>query len=387
MKKIGIALLTVIASSCTGLIGNGFKISGEIDGLADGTKVFLEKQDTQTGITVPVDTVKIEKGKFVFEGKAEEPSIQGIHFENTKGGFPVIVEKGNISVIVKKDSIGKAKVSGTSNNDELAKYSKSMVGFQTKMIAFQNNNMQTMQEAQQKMDTVVMNKLNQGFMAIQKEVASYNEKYVKDNPKSYISLLVIEGLVSQMSNAAPMADKIIKMYDALDSDLKNSTQGKSIKTKIDQLTKFSESLKKKNKVGQLAPNFSAPNPEGKVISLKESLGKVTLVDFWASWCSPCRHESSNMVALYKEFHDKGLNIVSVSLDMPNGKKKWMDAIAKDHLTWTHVSNLKHWDEPIAKEYGIESIPTIFVLDAQGKIVAKDLLGAELKAKVAELLAK
>lgn len=124
-----------------------------------------------------------------------------------------------------------------------------------------------------------------------------------------------------------------------------------------------------------------------MVSLKESLGKVTLVDFWASWCGPCRKESPNMVALYKAFHDKGLNIISISLDMPNGKKNWTDAIAKDHLNWTHVSHLKHWEEPIAKEYGVESIPTIFVLDAQGRIVAQDLLGDALKSKVAEMIAK
>lgn len=121
------------------------------------------------------------------------------------------------------------------------------------------------------------------------------------------------------------------------------------------------------------------------MSLKESLGKVTIVDFWASWCAPCRAENPNMVALYKEFHSKGLNIVGVSLD--KDAAKWKEAIAKDKLIWTQVSNLKFWNEPIAIQYQVESIPAPFVLDASGKIIAKGLLGKELRAKIATLLAQ
>lgn len=122
-----------------------------------------------------------------------------------------------------------------------------------------------------------------------------------------------------------------------------------------------------------------------MVSLKESLGKVTIVDFWASWCGPCRKENPNVVALYKELHSKGLNIIGVSLDKE--ASAWKEAIAKDNLSWTQVSNLKYWDEPIAKQYGVESIPATFILDSTGKVVAQDLRGAELRAKVLELLSK
>ncbi len=121
------------------------------------------------------------------------------------------------------------------------------------------------------------------------------------------------------------------------------------------------------------------------MSLKEILGKVTIIDFWASWCGPCRVENPNMVSLYKQFHAKGLNIIGVSLD--KDKAKWKEAIAKDQLIWTQVSNLKFWDEPIAKQYRVESIPATFILDAKGNIVAQGLLGAELQSKVLELLSK
>jgi peroxiredoxin len=133
----------------------------------------------------------------------------------------------------------------------------------------------------------------------------------------------------------------------------------------------------------LAPDFKAPTPQGKVVSLKESLGKVTLIDFWASWCRPCREENPNVVALYAELHKKGLNIISVSLD--KDASAWKNAVAQDKLTWTQVSNLKEMQDPIALQYGVTQIPTTFLLDSKGKIVAIDLYGDDLKEKTKELL--
>lgn len=120
-----------------------------------------------------------------------------------------------------------------------------------------------------------------------------------------------------------------------------------------------------------------------MVSLKESLGKVTLIDFWASWCGPCRQENINVVALYNEFHNKGLNIISVSLD--EDATEWKEAIFADNLTWTHVSNLKEMKDPIALQYGVTQIPTTFLLDSKGKVVAVDLRGEDLKVKVKTLL--
>lgn len=120
-----------------------------------------------------------------------------------------------------------------------------------------------------------------------------------------------------------------------------------------------------------------------MVSLKESLGKATLIDFWASWCQPCRQEKPNVVALYNAFHSKGLNIISISLD--EDAVSWKEAIAKDKLTWTQVSNLKEMKDPIALQYGITQIPTTFLLDAKGKIVAIDLRGLDLNTKIKELL--
>ena len=143
--------------------------------------------------------------------------------------------------------------------------------------------------------------------------------------------------------------------------------------------------------GAKAPNFEAPNPEGKLLALNDitSNNEITIVDFWAAWCGPCRKENPNLVRLYERYHDKGLEIVGVSLDgstkQKDPKAAWLKAIQDDGLTWQQVSNLKYFQDPIAQSYSINAIPASFVLDKEGKIIAKGLRGAALDSKIAELL--
>ncbi|MES2811047.1 MAG: DUF4369 domain-containing protein [Bacteroidota bacterium] len=241
MKKLVVIALAIVAVSCNGIIGDGFKISGEIAGLADGTKVFLEKQDEKTGMPIAVDTVKVEKGAFTFEGEAKEPQIHSVRFENTQGGFILIVEKGNIEAKINKDSIGLAKVTGTYNNDELIKFNGSMMTIQKRMMAFQKENMPKMQEAQQKNDTVVMNKLNKDFSKFQEEFKNSSVKYIEESPKSFLSILLIQGMFNEQ---APDLAKIKKYYDALANDVKETTPGKKVKKQIEDLEKASKTAKK-----------------------------------------------------------------------------------------------------------------------------------------------
>ena len=380
MKKIILIALTGLMISCN---SSSYKVSGEINGITDGTKVFLEKQDKVTGV-VAVDTVKIEKGKFTFKGESKEPEIHLIQVENVQGKVPFILENGNITIVINKDSIAKAKRSGTYNNDEFQSYNLKMTkiqeSMQQKMTAFESQNTAAMNAANEKKDTVTINNLRREYAKIQEnfttQFTTENYAYIEKSPKSFISVLLIEGMLNEM---APKLDKIKKFYDSLDASLKETKPGKNIKTSLDATNKLA--------IGQKAPDFSAKNPEGKMVSLKESLGKVTIIDFWASWCAPCRAENPNLVALYNEFHEKGLNIIGVSLDREGEDLKWKEAIAKDKLAWAQISNLKFWDDPIALQYNVKSIPAAFLLDAKGNIIAKDLRGDALKAKVAELLAK
>lgn len=369
----------VLVFSCNKAGDNEYIITGTIKGIADGKKVFLEVQDDMTGAFKALDTVKVEGGKFTIKGSAKEANINLIQIESVNGKIPFILENGDIEMDINKDSLNLAKVTGTYNNDELTGYRELGTKIQKDMMKFQKDNMVKMNQAQQKKDTVTINALRKSYFKFQEDFAKQSEEYVKSHPKSFISLLIIESLFQQMVDPA----KITTYFNGLDKELKANKHGKKIKSQLDLMKK--PAAPAGVSVGAVAPDFSAPNPEGKVISLKESMGKVTLVDFWASWCNPCRAENPNNVALYKEFHAKGLNIIGVSLD--KDAAKWKEAIAKDKLEWAQISNLKYWDEPIRVTYGVESIPATFLLDANGTVVAKDLTGADLKAKVAELLAK
>jgi thiol-disulfide isomerase/thioredoxin len=296
----------------------------------------------------------------------------------------VIIETGEINVEIDKDTIQNTKVTGTYNNDELTSFNKNMKPMQKKMQEFQKVNMQAYQQAAQTKDTVTLNKINKESEVIQKEFKNFFQKYADSHPKSLLSLYMIQ---TMFRNPDFDLAKTKKMFNALDKDLQNTSIGKKIKEQFDQLsgkpTSTTAATDAKPTVGNVAPDFSATTPDGKKVSLKESLGKVTLIDFWASWCGPCRQENPNVLAAYNKYHDKGFNIIGISLD-DNGDK-WKEAIAKDKLSWTQVSNLKKWADPIALMYKIEQIPSSFLLDSSGKIVATDLRGEELNAKIESLL--
>lgn len=378
MKKIFLFVSAVALFASCSKTENEYTITGTVEGF-DGKNVILEKQDeNEPGKLIPIDTVKVENGKFELKGSASEPSMHTLRIDTKEGIIDFILEEGKINVAVDKDSIAKTKIGGTYNNDELAKFKTELKSVQKevqkKSMAFQQANMQQMVLAQRDKDTLIMNKLIREYKKIQEPLDNKYTGYAEKNPKSFLSALITESL---FNFPEPNYPKIRKIYEGLTSELKNTKVGKKIKEKLDGLDAV--------EVGKVAPDFTAPNPEGKNVSLKQSLGKVTIIDFWASWCAPCRQENPNVVALYNEFHDKGLNIIGVSLDQEDGAQKWKDAIAADKLTWNHVSNLKFWQDPIAKKYNVKSIPATFILDASGKIVAKDLRGEELKAKVKELL--
>jgi len=384
MKKILFLVTTaVVLFSCKNLADGEYEITGNIKGIKSGL-VYLEKQDPMGMGVKTIDTVKIIDGKFEIKGKTTEPEICFIQIDKVNGKVPFILEGGEIEMQVDKDSVFKSKLSGTYSNDEFSKFNeetnKLQKKVQKKAMDFQMKNMAKMNEAQKNKDTVAMNSLRKQYELIQKDITDYTFDYPKTHSKSYISVLIVQAM---FNNSKFKVKEIETVYNSLDESLKKTKPGKKVKENIDNLKK-QMNAKAKIAVGIVAPDFKAPTPDGKLVSLKESLGKVTLIDFWASWCQPCRQENPNVVALYAELHSKGLNIISVSLD--NDATKWKEAIAKDKLTWTNVSNLKQMKDPIAEQYGIQQIPTTFLLDATGKIVAIDLRGDGLKAKINELLA-
>ena len=375
MKKIfSLLLLSLFLFSCS----KGYVIHGSVDGVPNGTRVILERQQQSLGFLVTIDSTTVQDGHFTFEGKAAEPALHQIAIDSIRGKSLVIVEKGEISIKINKQNVALNKVSGTYNNDELTAFGTKTAAIQKKVMDFQKANNDVMKEARAKKDTATIRRLFRENRAlkndINKELLALQEDYTNKHPKAFISLILVQSAMSY-----PDADiaKVKGRFDALDAPLKETVLGKNVEKKLEELKTVG--------VGRKAPDFSAPDTTGKNVALNESMGAVTIIDFWASWCPPCRKENPNMVALYKEFHDKGLNIIGVSLD--KDATKWKEAIEKDGLVWTQVSNLKYWDDPIAQKYGIESIPATFVLNQYGVVVAKDLTGEALRKKVANLLEK
>jgi peroxiredoxin len=173
------------------------------------------------------------------------------------------------------------------------------------------------------------------------------------------------------------AKQIEPLYESLPAILRQSPSGITFKERIE--------TSKKTGVGAYAMDFTQNDTLGKPVALSDFKGKYVLIDFWASWCGPCRAENPNVVKAFNEYKDKKFTVLGISLDQPGKQQAWLDAIHKDNLTWTHVSDLKFWDNAVAKQYGIRAIPQNLLIDQDGKIIAKNIRGEELNKKLAEVI--
>ncbi len=214
------------------------------------------------------------------------------------------------------------------------------------------------------------------YMNLEKEKTGKLYEMAEKNTGNLTGAMILESLTF---NQDADFKRLKQIYDALSQEVKNSTYAKNALSQIESNIKTA--------IGQKAPDFEAPMADGKMLKMSDVLkdSKVVLLDFWASWCKPCRAENPYVVEIYRKYHDKGFNIIGISLDRPDAKDKWLKAVKDDRLDWYHVSNLKHWQDPVAKLYGVTAIPATFILDKNGVIRAKNLRRDALEAKIKELL--
>lgn len=385
MKKILVITLTVLAiMSFKGidLVGNEFKIVGTVSSDFNGQKVFLAKTINED-VMSKLDSTIVKNGKFIFNGVADKPEQRLIYFEEKlmDGQIAIYTEKGNITVNVNAEDIPKSVVGGTLNNNALAKLNVMLIEVGKKEEAFKNEHMDNFSKAKSEGDTETQNRIIQEYSKLTKENNKNYIAFIEENPNSLICAELFPVILKDQD---VKAKDLKPIYDKMGPAPKATEMGQKVETYLNQML-ANEKAMEATEVGKTAPDFSAATPNGKTLSLNQAKGKVTIIDFWASWCGPCRKENPNVVAMYNELHDKGLNIIGVSLDKDDAK--WKGAIEKDNLTWQHISNLQGWDEPIAVQYGVTSIPATVILDKNGVIVARNLRGEELKAKVKELLAE
>lgn len=367
MKKILILVSFIAILVACNSAPEGFVVNGVITGdLKDSTQVFLKKLDTKRQ-PVNVDTALVKNGEFTFKGVANDLELRFLFIDKAQGYITFISENGTIEIEAQKDSIGFATVKGTVQNDIYGDFNDEMRALTNKYTSISKD----LQNASNSGDTATKEALNDELKELIEERKDFETSFIKENPNALISAFLLQNILG--SKALPEED-IKSMFDAFTPEIKATQPGKEIQRILEK--------GKSVAIGTKAPNFSAPTPTGEKLALYDVLGKITIIDFWAAWCKPCRAENPNVVKLYNKYHEKGLNILGVSFDKTPGA--WKKAIEDDGLIWDHVSNVQYFDE-IAKLYNLNAIPATVILDEKGIILAKNLRGAALEEKIASLL--
>jgi peroxiredoxin len=372
MKRIFFAAMFVVVLTAVACHGN--EESNVTQEKSDSTYAIIGKVTGQdTGIIYlhhresgKMDSFALDHGFFKFSGIANIPEFCTIELDNHSKQF--FLENGKISMLIKKDSLRYAQITGTKSQDEF-NYFKDQL---SKAVTDQMNATdKAYDEAQRKKDQKTMDSLDKRYDALDLELKQLAMDFTKSHPSSVVSAYEIYSNFSYN----PRLGQIDSLYKQLDTAARNTYFGKQL-AEIIEKAKLTE-------IGKNAPGFSANDVNDKPVSLSSFKGKYVLLDFWASWCGPCRLENPNVVKAFHHFHNKGFDIFGVSLD--ESRSDWLKAIKKDGLAWTQVSDLKGWKSDVAALYGIKGIPMNYLLDKNGIIVAKGLRGNELENKLLEIL--
>ncbi len=364
IKNLSIVLLAaIILASCTKPPKNAFLISGTLD-TAISTTVYLQKRMNAPLITI--DSTLISGGKFSFKGTIDYPEVYYITIPATKSSVPFFIEPSEIIVNINTKEINKTKITGSKNQAAYDGYLNMLDQFNAKI----KESYQMYNKAEEIGDLEKVRYYDSLITVLDEQRGQFSKKYVLENPQSFISPYIMY----RNSYTYEMED-LEKALNAFDTSLSHSIYTGFMNEYLATM--------KRTAVGQMYVPFSMQDSTGINISAEDLIGSnYLLVDFWASWCAPCRQENPNLVKLYNKYHELGFDIFGVSFD--SNRERWLGAIKEDSLTWTHVSDLQGWENKAGKLYGIRSIPSNALLDTNGMIIAKNLRGDDLKAKLEEL---
>ena len=381
IKNYLLIIVSALIFSCNNKSKDQFTINGKIENAKD-QKVYLEQLFFNEKDIAVVDTAEIKNGKFVLTAKSEEEGLYRVRLEqDNNASYLIINDQPEIDFSAKvvngsDDNFKNLKVE-TPGNKALKTL---IVGLMENVAKLENNGaiLDSLQNAGNDsllaIETVNQAKLNEGL-------TSFLNGYVFNSEDPIVTIFA-------MANAST-EDKIT-IQKRVEHLTKKFPKHKGAQDIIVAYNKFLAEMNKpkpaqpeKPVVGNMAPDFTMNDTEGKPVSLSQYKGQYVLVDFWASWCGPCRGENPNVVAAYKKYKNKNFTVLGVSLD--EDKDAWMKAIQKDGLTWKHISDLKGWQSAVVPVYGIEGIPYNVLLDPEGKILATELRDKDLDAFLSKTL--
>jgi len=377
-RNLYLLLISVLAISCKPSSKKELKITGTLKN-AEGKMVYLQETPLGTGQRLYVDSAVVgNDGKFSVKARPAEQSLY--HLISKEAGYPfafVISDAGYIEIEADSRQPNNFQVKGS---DATAKTKDFFTEVEKKFLQLNNLGKQSDSARINKADSL-LSSINEEGKKLSEDLKSSIQNFVLKS-KSVVGSLLVLAVYQQFFSP----EEYRQIIDTLAKKFPDHKGMAKVKQITDQQTALNNQKEEGNALlwtGKQAPEFSLPDANGKMISLSSFKGKYVLVDFWASWCMPCRKENPNVVQAYNQFRNKNFTILGVSLD--RDKQEWLDAIEKDKLAWTHVSDLKEWESAAVTTFGFNGIPYNILIDPTGKIIAEALHGPALDAKLREVL--